>query len=91
LRNCSTKLFHELTGRGCLGKTPPKTDLAFSNNSPSVPRLNFSRPVKVHHPAAKFDIQFIAIDDKLDNVGILILVCDRFPVSWHVRHSKASA
>jgi hypothetical protein len=40
--------------------------------------------VKVHHPAAKFDIQFVASDDKLDDVGILTLVCGRFPVSsWH--------
>jgi hypothetical protein len=84
LRNCSAELFHERLGRNQLGKTPPKIDLIFSNNSSSMPRLNFSRPVKVHHPAAKFDIQFIAIDDKLDNVRILILVCDRFPVSWHV-------
>jgi hypothetical protein len=53
--------------------------LAFSNNSSSIPRLNFSRPVKVHHPAAHFDIQFIINDEKLDNVGILLLGCDRLP------------
>jgi hypothetical protein len=56
LRSFSAELFHERVGRGQTGKTPPKIDFVFSNNSPSMPRLNFSRPVKVHHPTAQFDI-----------------------------------
>jgi hypothetical protein len=47
-----------------------------------MPRLNFSRIVKVHDPAAHFDIQFIIGDDKLDDVRIFNLVCDRFPAKW---------
>jgi hypothetical protein len=47
-----------------------------------MPRLNFSRLVKVDHQAAKFNIQFIASDDKLDDVGIFTLVCDSFPARW---------
>ena len=43
-----------------------------------MPRRNFSRPVKVHHSAAQFDFQFIASDNKLDDVGIFPLVCGRF-------------
>jgi hypothetical protein len=43
-----------------------------------MPRQNFLRPVKVHHSAAQFDVQFIASDDKLDDVGIFHLVCGRF-------------
>jgi hypothetical protein len=30
--------------------------------------------VKAHHSAAQFDVQFIASDDKLDDVGIFHLV-----------------
>jgi hypothetical protein len=43
-----------------------------------MPRRDFLRPVKVHHSAAQFDAQFIAGDDKLDDVGIFPLVCGRF-------------
>jgi hypothetical protein len=50
LQNFSAELFHERAGRGQIGKAPPKIDLAFYNNPPSVPGLNFSRPVKVHYP-----------------------------------------
>jgi hypothetical protein len=78
LRNFSAKLFHERAGRVQIGKTPAKIILAFSNNSPSMPRLNFSRPVKVHYPAAQFDIQFIIGNGKLDDVRIFSLFCDRF-------------
>jgi hypothetical protein len=63
LQNFSVELFHERAGRLQIRKTPPKIDLAFSNNSPSIPCLNFSRPVKVHHPPPHFDIQFIVRDD----------------------------
>jgi hypothetical protein len=45
-----------------------------------MPRLNFSRPVKVQHSPAHFDIQFIINDEKLDDVGIFTFVCDRLPV-----------
>jgi hypothetical protein len=65
-------------GRLQIRKTPPEIDLARSNNPPSIPRLNFSRPVKVHHTAAYFDIQFIVSDDKLNDMGIFPLVCGRF-------------
>jgi len=42
--------------------------------------------VKVHHPAAHFDIQFIINDEKLDDVGILLLGCDRLPAKWLAHH-----
>jgi hypothetical protein len=38
--------------------------------------------MKVHYPAAQFDIQFIIDDGKPDDVGIFTLVGDRFPGSW---------
>jgi len=82
-------LFPERAGRGQIGKTPSKKDLTFSNNSPSMPRRNFSRPVKMHHSAAQFDVQFIASYDKLDDVGIFPLVCGRF--FWHVTTAAHSA
>jgi hypothetical protein len=80
LQNFSVELFHERAGRLQIGKTPPKIDVASFNNSSSIPRLNFSRAVKVQHPPAHFDIQFIINDEKLDDVGIFTLVCDRLPV-----------
>jgi len=40
--------------------------------------LNFSRPVKVHYPAAQFDVQFVINDGKPNDVGIFTLVYDRF-------------
>jgi len=43
-----------------------------------MPRRNFSRPVKVHHSPAQFDVQFITSYDKLDDVGIFPLACGRF-------------
>jgi hypothetical protein len=52
----SAELFHERAGRDQIGKTPPKIDFVSSNNCPSMPRLYFSRLMKVHHPAAQFDI-----------------------------------
>jgi hypothetical protein len=76
--NFSAEPVHERPGRGQIGKTPSKKDLAFSDNSPSMPRGNFLRPVKVHHSAAQFDVQLIASDDKLDDVGIFRLICGRF-------------
>jgi hypothetical protein len=78
----SAELFHEVAGSGKIGKTPPKIDLVFSNNSPSVPRLDLSRPVKVHYPAGQFEIQFIISDEKLNDVGIFTLVCDSLPARW---------
>jgi hypothetical protein len=90
LQNFSTKLFHERASRGQIGKTPPIIDFVSSNNSPSMSRLNFSRPVKVHHPTAQFDIQFIFSDEKLDDVGIFSLVCDRLPTGLlaHITPSR---
>src|SRR6516165_12357111 len=82
----SAELFHKRAGRGQTGKTPPKIDLAFSNNSPSLSRLNFSQPVKVHHVAAEFDTQFISRDEKLDDVRISTLVCDCLPAMWLAHH-----
>jgi hypothetical protein len=43
-----------------------------------MPRRNFSRHVKAHHSAAQFEVQFIASDDELDDVGIFHLVFGRF-------------
>jgi hypothetical protein len=80
VKNFPAELFFEHAGHVQIRKTPPKIDLAFSDNSPSIPRLNFSRPVKVHHPAAHFDTQFTINNEKLDDVGIFTLVCDRLPV-----------
>jgi hypothetical protein len=40
--------------------------------------LNFSRRVKVHYPAAQFDVQFIINDGNPNDVGIFTLVYDRF-------------
>jgi hypothetical protein len=80
LRNLTAELFNKRASRVRIRKTPSKKELTFSNNSPSMPRLNFSRPVKVQHPAAHFDIQYIIIEDKLDDVGIFPLVCDCLPV-----------
>ena len=74
LQNFSVELFHERIGRGQIGKTPPKIGLPFSDNSPSMSRLNFSRPVKVRHSAAQFDIQYVTSDAKLDDVRIFTLV-----------------
>jgi hypothetical protein len=51
-----------------------------------MPRRNFSRPVKVHHSPAQFDVQFIAGDDKLNDVGKFPLVCGRF-----LRHVTTTA
>jgi hypothetical protein len=79
LQNFTVELFHKRTGRGQIGKTPSKIDFVSSNNSPSLPRLNFSRTVKIHHLAAQFDTQFISRDEKLDDIGIFPLVCDRLP------------
>jgi len=89
VRNFSAELLHELAGRSEIGKASPKIDLAFSNNSPSVSRLYLSRPVKLHHSAAHFDIQFFIGGDKLDDVGIFPLVCGRF--FWHVTTAAHSA
>jgi hypothetical protein len=66
LQNFSVELFHERAGRLQNRKTPPIIDLAFSNNSPSIP-LNFPRSVKAHHPAVHSDVQFIINDEKLDD------------------------
>jgi hypothetical protein len=87
-RKFSAEPFLESGGHVRIGKTPPKINLAFSNNSPAVPRLNFSRRVKVHHPAAHFEIQYIIGDDKLDDVGIFTLVCDRLPAKWLAHHIR---
>jgi hypothetical protein len=81
LQNFSVELFPKRAGGGQIGKTPPIIDVAPSNDSPSMSRLNFSRPMKVQHPAAQFDIQHIIIDGKLDDVGIFPLVCDRLPAT----------
>jgi len=49
----SAKLFSEIVGGRLIGKTPAKVDHAFSHNSlPTMPCPNFSRPVKLQHPAA---------------------------------------
>jgi len=55
-----------------------------------MPRLNFSRSVKVHHSAAQFDVQFIVSNDKLNDVGIFPLVFGRFP-RRHVTTATHSA
>jgi hypothetical protein len=84
-------LFYERLGRAQIGKTPPKIDLSFCDNSQSMAHLNFAQSVKVHYPAAHFEVQFIIGDDKLDDVGIFTLVCDRPPARWlaHIMSARA--
>jgi hypothetical protein len=41
--------------------------------------------MKVHDLAAQFDTQFIISNDKLDDVGVFSLVCDR-PFSSSLEH-----
>jgi hypothetical protein len=52
----STKLFGEITSRRQIGKAPPIVELASSNDSSSVPRLNMSQFMKVNYPAAQLVI-----------------------------------
>jgi len=87
LQNFSAELFLERAGRLRIGKTPSKVDLVFYDNSPSVLHLNFSEAVKVHHPAAHLDVQFIFRGGKLDDVGIFALVFDRLPAEWLAHHN----
>jgi hypothetical protein len=75
-----------------MGKTPPIIDVAPSNDSPSMSRLNFSRPMKVQHPAAQFDIQSIIIDDKLDDVGIFLSFATALPLGrWRTISGPAGS
>jgi hypothetical protein len=84
-QNFPTELFNECAGIGQIGKTPSKIILAFSNNSPTMPRLNLPHPVKVHDLAAQFDTQFIISNDNLDDVGVFSLVRDRpSVVPWSI-------
>jgi len=80
-------LFYERLGRAQIGKTPPKIDLSFCDNSQSMAHLNFAQSVKVHYPAAHFEVQFIIGDDKLDDVGIFTLVCDGPAGGWLAHNS----
>jgi hypothetical protein len=78
-----TKLFDECTGRGPIGKAPPKIHFIFLNTVPSASRLNLSRPVKVYNPAVQFGIRFVRTDGKLDDIWVFDLVrqrltCTRF-------------
>jgi hypothetical protein len=66
--------FFKRAGRRQIRKTPAKINFAFSNNFPSMANLNFSRPVKVHYPAAQFNVQFVINDGKPNDVGIFTLV-----------------
>jgi hypothetical protein len=83
----SAKFFDEGSGACRIGKAPSKINFALSNNSPSMPRLNFSRPVKGQNAAAHFDIQFIISYDKLNDVGIFTLVCDGPAGGWLAHNS----
>jgi hypothetical protein len=38
--------------------------------------------MEVHHSTAEFDIQFIASNDKLDDIGTVAFVCNCLPVKW---------
>ena len=87
LRKFSAELFHKSVGCDKIGKTPPKINFTFYDDSPSVPRLNFYRAVKVDNPAAQFDVQFIVRNGKLGDVGMLPLVCDGLPAGWLTRHN----
>ena len=87
LRKFSAELFHKSVGCDQIGKTPPKINFTFYDDSPSVPRLNFYRAVKVDNPAAQFDVQFIVRNGKLGDVGMLPLVCDGLPAGWLTRHN----
>ena len=53
-----------------------------------MPRLNFSRAVKIHHPAAHFDVQFIRSDGKLDDIRVFTLVCDCLPAKWLAHYNR---
>ena len=44
----------------------------------NMSRLNVSRKMKLGDPAAQCDIQSVCSDDKLDDMGILSFVRDRF-------------
>jgi hypothetical protein len=48
----------------------------------------FFATVKVPHPAAHFDIQFIVSDDKFDDVGVLCFVPHRL-IADTKRHGEA--
>jgi hypothetical protein len=87
LRKFSAELFHKSVGCDQIGKTPPKINFTFYDDSPSVPRLNFYRAMKVDNPAAQFDVQFIVRNGKLGDVGMLPLVCDGLPAWWLTRHN----
>ena len=86
-RTSPPKLLLERAGGLRIGKTPPKIDLVFYDNSPSVPHLNFSGTVKVDYPAAHLDVQFVFRNGKLDDVGIFALVFDRLPAEWLAHHN----
>ena len=68
----SAKLLDKGASRRQVGKAPPKIDLGFFYNSPSVPHLNVSRFMKMHHPAAQLDIQFVGIDGKFGDVMVWV-------------------
>jgi hypothetical protein len=73
-------LFDECTGRGPIGKAPPKIHFIFLNTVPSASRLNLSRPVKVYNPAVQFGIRFVRADGKLDEYGYLTSFVSALPV-----------
>jgi hypothetical protein len=82
----STKLLSEITSRHQIGKAPPIGDLAFSNDSPSMPRLNMSQLMKVDYPAAQLEIQFVGRDGKLHDVRVFSLVRYRLPALRFKHH-----
>jgi hypothetical protein len=84
LQNFSVELFLKRAGGGQIGKTPPIMDVAPSDNSTSMSRLNFAT-----YSGGSMRQQYIIIDDKLDDVGIFPLVCDRPPAGWLAHHIRS--
>jgi hypothetical protein len=66
-----------------IGKAPPKINFIFSNSFPSVSHLNVARSVKFHNSATQFEIQFVGIDAKLDDMRIFDLV-RQATISGHI-------
>jgi hypothetical protein len=86
LQNFSAELFHERAGASQIGKTPPKIDLAFSNNCPSMPRLNVSRLMKLNDPAVQFNIQSVPRGDgKRNDMGVFPFVRQRLTAT-RIKH-----
>src|SRR6516165_1470163 len=77
----SAELFDKRASRLQIGKAPTIVGFAFSsrNCTASVSRLNVPRLVKIYDPTAQTDIQPVARNGKLNDVGVFALVCASLP------------